>query len=140
MAGAAKGLVAVCSVLAAVSAAVAAPAHADEEPAMHHVKYVLTSTKPTYANIYYLDREPAVFADYSHDPYRYVPNIHADVGPDSPWTYELHLANPYHWAFFTASTGHEPGVPGFRCQLIVDGAIVEAKDGDKGVLCSMRVW
>lgn len=125
--------------IAAIMASTAA-SHADDQPVMHHVKYVLTASNPIYADIYYLDQEPPVFSDYSHDPYTFVPNVQADVGPGSPWTYELDLANPFQWAFFTASTGHEPGTPMFHCQLLVDGAIVAMQDGAKGVRCSMRTF
>jgi hypothetical protein len=116
------------------------PAPADNEPVFHHVKYTLTAANPIYANIYYLDQEPPKFADYSHDPYRFVPNIHADIGPTSPWTYELDLANPYQWALFIANVGGEPSTPMFHCELTVDGGIVAMQDGQKGVLCSMRPW
>lgn len=130
------------AVLLAMAAAIVstAAAQADEQPVLHHVKYVLTASNPIYANIYYLDQEPPIFSDYSHDPYRFVPNVQADVGPGAPWTYELDLANPFQWAFFTANSGHEPGTPMFHCQLLVDGNIAAKQDGAKGVLCSMRPW
>jgi hypothetical protein len=120
--------------------ATTAPSNADDEPVLHHVKYTLTAANPIYADIYYLDQEPPVFSDYSHNPYQFVPNVQADVGPRAAWSHELDLANPYQWAFFTASTGHEPSTPNFHCQLSVDGAIVAMHDGAKGVLCSMRPW
>ncbi len=116
------------------------PSQADDEPVLHHVKYTLTADNPIYANIYYLDQEPPVFSDYSHNPYQFVPNIQADVGPKAPWTHELDLANPYHWAFFVANVGGEPSTPMFHCRLTVDGGIVAMQDGPRGVLCSMRPW
>lgn len=130
------------AMLLAVAAPLAttAPSSADDQPVLHHVKYLLTSAKPIYADIYYLDQEPPVFSDYSHNPYQFVPNVQADVGPGSPWTYELDLANPYNWAFFSASTGREPGTPNFQCQLMIDGGIVQVQNGPKGVLCSLRPW
>src|ERR1700723_3014033 len=42
-----------------------ARAHAD--PVMHHVKYAVTAENPIYTSIYYLDHQPAKFADYSHN-------------------------------------------------------------------------
>ncbi|WP_343601624.1 hypothetical protein [Mycobacterium sp.] len=117
-----------------------APSHADDQPVLHHVKYTLTADNPIHADIYYLDQEPPVFSDYSHDPYQFVPNIQADVGPTQPWSYQLDLANPYQWAFFTASTGGESSTPMFHCQLMVDGGVVATQDRPKGVLCSMRPW
>ncbi len=113
---------------------------ADDQPVLHHVKYTLTAANPIYADIYYLDQEPPLFSDYSHNPYQFVPNIQADVGPKTAWNYELDLENPYQWAFFTASAGREPSTPNFHCQLTVDGGIVAMQDGPRGVLCSMRPW
>lgn len=114
-------------------------AHADD-PVMHHVKYSITAKNPIYANIYYIDQEPAIFSDYSHDPYRFTPNVQADIGPDKPWSYELNLAKPEYWAMVVVNTGPEPGTPQFHCDLSVDGAVVVSKDGPRGVLCSIRNW
>jgi hypothetical protein len=117
-----------------------ARAHADNDPVMHHVKYSISAQKPIYANIYYIDQEPAIFSDYSHDPYRFTPNVKTDLTPGNPWTFELNLAKPDVWAMVLASTGTEPGEPQFHCDLSVDGTVVVSKDGPKGVLCSLRNW
>ena len=114
-------------------------AHADE-PVMHHVKYTITAQNPIYADIYYIDQEPAIFSDYSHDPYRFTPHVNADIAPGKPWSFELNLAKPDDWAMVLASTGAEPGEPQFHCDLSVDGTVVVSKDGPKGVLCSLRNW
>jgi hypothetical protein len=127
-------LVAVAGLLAGTG-----PAHADD-PVMHHVKYTITAHNPIYADIYYHDQEPAMFSDYSHDPYRFTPNVKTDIGPDKPWSFELDMANPDVWAMALASTGTEPGEPQFHCDLSVDGTVVVSKDGPKGVLCSIRSW
>jgi hypothetical protein len=116
----------------------AAPSHADD--VMHSVRYTVTADHPIYADIYYLDQQPANFADYSHNPYQFVPNVQADIGPGKPWTYDVMLTDPGNWALVTASTGTEPGTPNFHCQLTVDGAVVATNDGPKGVLCSLRSW
>jgi hypothetical protein len=114
-------------------------AHADD-PVMHHVKYTVSVQNPIYANIYYIDQEPAIFSDYSHDPYRFTPNVKTDIAPGSPWSFELNLAKPEDWAMVVVNTGTEPGTPQFHCDLSVDGAVVVSKDGPKGVLCSIRNW
>jgi hypothetical protein len=114
-------------------------AHADD-PVMHHVKYTITVQNPIYADIYYHDQEPAIFSDYSHDPYRFTPNVKTDIAPGKPWSFELNMANPDVWAMVLASTGTEPGTPQLHCDLSVDGAVVVSKDGPKGVLCSIRNW
>jgi hypothetical protein len=114
-------------------------AHADD-PVMHHVKYTVSAKNPIYANIYYIDQEPAIFSDYSHDPYRFTPNVKTDIAPGNPWSFELNLAKPEVWAMVVVNTGTEPGTPQFHCELSVDGAVVVSKDGPRGVLCSIRNW
>jgi hypothetical protein len=118
----------------------AVPSHADNGLPLHHVKYTVTAQQPIYAQIYYLDHEPAVFADWSHNPYEFMPNIEADLGPGQTWTYELDLQKPEEWATVVANTGAEPGTPNFHCELSVDGVVKVATDGAKSVLCSMRQW
>ncbi|KZS59967.1 hypothetical protein A4G28_09360 [Mycobacterium ostraviense] len=113
--------------------------HADDTP-MHQVRYTISAKNPIYADIYYQDQDPAVFSDYSHNPYQFTPNIQADIAPGRPWTMQVVLANPDQWAMVTASTGPEPGTPMFHCDLAVDGVVVVAKDGPRGVLCSLRNW
>ena len=105
---------------------------------MHHVTYTVTAHNPIYANIYYIDQEPAMFSDYSHDPYRFTPNVKADIAPGKPWSFDLNLTKPEDWAMVVVNTGGEPGTPQFHCDLSVDGAVVLSKDGPKGVLYSIR--
>lgn len=116
------------------------PAQADDNPVLHHVQYTVTASSAIYTQLYYLDREPAVFADWSHNPYEFAPNVQADLAPGKPWTYELWLARPDMWAFVSASAGTEPGRPVYHCELSIDGAVVASKDGERGVLCSIRIW
>jgi hypothetical protein len=124
--------------LAAVGFAV--PSRADD-PVMHPVTYVITSASPIYADIYYLDQQPQVFSDYSHNPYQYTPNVQADIAPGHPWVSPtVMLSDPNNYAMVTVSTGTEPGTPQFHCALIVDGKVVVSNDGAKGVLCSLRSW
>jgi hypothetical protein len=131
--------------LAAFSAAgygtiAAAPVQADD-PVMHQVRYVITAASPIWADIYYLDQQPAKFSDYSHDTYQYTPNVQADIGPGHPWTSPVvMLTDPANYAMVTVSTGTEPGTPMFHCALVVDGVVVASNDGPKGTLCSLRLW
>jgi hypothetical protein len=111
-----------------------------DPPPMHQVVYTVSTQSPIYADIYYQDQDPAVFSDYSHNPYEFTPNIQADIAPGRPWTMQVMLANPDQWATVTASTGRQPGTPMFHCTVSVDGAVVVSKDGPKGVLCSLRTW
>jgi hypothetical protein len=116
------------------------PSRADD-PVKHEIRYVITAANPIYADIYYLDQEPAIFADYSHNPYQYTPHVNADIAPGHPWVSPVvMLSKPDVYAMVVVSTGTEPGTPQFHCALIVDGKVVVSKDGAKGVLCSIRHW
>ena len=122
----------------------AAPSWADDPPPpppMHPVTYVITSASPIYADIYYLDQQPAKFSDYSHNTYQYTPHVNADIAPGHPWVSPtVMLSDPNDYAMVTVSTGTEPGIPQFHCALIVDGKVVVNNDGAKGVVCSLRSW
>jgi hypothetical protein len=139
------GKAALGAALATLSAAgygtvAAAPVRADD-PVMHQVRYVITAANPIWADIYYLDQQPAKFSDYSHDTYQYTPNVQADIGPGHPWTSPVvMLTDPANYAMVTVSTGTEPGTPMFHCALVVDGAVVKSNDGPKGTICSLRTW
>jgi hypothetical protein len=125
---------------AGYGAVAAAPVRADD-PVMHQVRYVVTAANPIWADIYYLDQQPAKFSDYSHDTYQYTPNVQADIGPGHPWTSPVvMLTDPANYAMVTVSTGTEPGTPMFHCALVVDGVVVKSNDGPKGTLCSLRIW
>jgi len=128
-----------CALAVAGAGAVAVPAVADD-PVLHDVTYTVYTDAPFFAEIYYRDFEPANFADYSHNPYLFSPNVEADLGPDTPWVLNVRLANPQYWAMVLASSGRSPNPPTFHCTLAVDGAVVSTNSGAKGALCSLRQW
>ena len=67
----------------------------DPAPVLHRVKYTVFSETPfRNAEIYYRDTEPANFAEYSHNPYVFSPNVTADVGPNQMWTQDVMLGEP----------------------------------------------
>lgn len=113
-------------------------AHAD--PPMHQVVYIVSARNPAYVDIFYQNRDPAVYADYSHNPYEFTPQTHADVAPGKPWVQPVSLLKPEWWAMVTVTTGREPGIPGIQCDLSVDGKVVVSQAGPKGALCSLRTW
>jgi hypothetical protein len=117
-----------------------ASADDDPPPPMHQVTYTVFTEKPFYAEIYYRDTDPPNFADYSHDPYVFSPNVEAQVGPDHPWVLNVMLADPNQWAMVTATSGQSPNPPNFHCVLAVDGVVVATNAGPKGALCSVRHW
>jgi hypothetical protein len=114
---------------------------ADEgDPVMHHIKYSVWSDTPVFADIYYRDTDPPTFADYSHDPYQYSPNVEADVGPDKQWILDVMLADPNQWAMVIGTKPRAANPIGFHCVLAVDGQVVVVNSGEKGALCSIRHW
>jgi hypothetical protein len=135
-----RSLLAAMLAMVVTATTFAAPSRADD-PVMHPVTYVITSASPIYADIYYLDQQPAKFSDYSHNPYQYTPNVRADIAPGHPWVSQtVMLSDPNDYAMVTVSTGTEPGTPMFHCALVVDGKVVVSNDGAKGVTCSLRLW
>ena len=116
----------------------AGPAQAD--PAWHQVVYIVTTQNPAYVDIFYQDQDPTLYSDYSHDPYVFTPQVHADVAPGKPWVQPVNLLNPDQWAMVTVTMGREPGTPGIQCDLSVDGKVVVSKVGSTGALCSLRTW
>jgi hypothetical protein len=130
----------VASVLAGTGLLTSSPrAHAD--PVWHQVVYIVSTRSPAYVDIFYQDQDPTLFSDYSHNPYAFTPQVHADIAPDKPWVQPVNLLNPDQWAMVTATSGREPLVPGgIQCDLSVDGKVVVSKNGPKGALCSLRTW
>ena len=120
-------------------------AAADDDPVpgppLHHVQYTVFSETPfRNAEIYYRDTDPANWAEYSHNPYQFSPNVEADTGPNQMWTMDVMLANPDQWAMVTAGSLDSPKRPNFHCVIAVDGNVVVTNEGPKGALCSIRNW
>lgn len=128
------------AMLAAVGGIPTAGVGQADDPVLHQVTYTVFSEKPTFAEIYYRDTDPQDFAQYSHDPYVFSPNVEAQVGPDNKWVLNVSLINPDQWAMVTASSGRSPNQPNFHCVLAVDGVVVDTGAGPKGALCSIRNW
>ncbi|CRZ13340.1 hypothetical protein [Mycolicibacterium neworleansense] len=137
---------ATAAALAAGAIATATPAFADDPeppgPPLHHVQYTVTADAPYWARIYYRDTEPAIFSDYSHNPYQFSPRADVDIAPDKPWVFDAMLADPDLWAMVLVQSGESPNfpTPGFNCKLAVDGVVVKTDSGPKGALCSIRNW
>jgi hypothetical protein len=125
----------------AAACLVGAPSAAAEPPPLHNVHYTVWSEQPFTVEIYYRDMDPPNWADYSHNPYQFSPNVEADVGPNQQWNLDVGLANPNEWAMVVASTGGESTkIPNIHCALAVDGVVVKTNQGPKGALCSLRNW
>lgn len=120
----------------------ATPAHADEAPMPHRVTYTVTAEQRTDVGIYYRDVDPPTWADYSHNPYEFSPKDDLTLEPGKPWILEVMLADPMKWAMVTVTTaGLAPqSTSTLRCELAIDGVVVDRAAGPKGALCSLRNW
>jgi hypothetical protein len=129
------------AILTPVGTAQAQPDPGPPPPPLRHVKYTVFSEVPvSQADIYYRDTDPPNWADYSHNPYQFSPNVEADVGPNQMWTLDVMLADPDQWAMVVASDFYAQGPSNFHCVLAVDGVVVKTDQGPKGALCSIRSW
>ncbi|MGV0815524.1 hypothetical protein ABQF34_26550 [Mycolicibacterium boenickei] len=131
-----------CAVTLGASLSLAAPAHAEENPMMHRVTYTVTAEQPTTVGIYFREVDPPTWADYSHNPYEFSPKDDLTLEPGEPWVREAMLADPMKWAMVTVTTaGLAPQDPHtLRCELAIDGIVVDRAAGPKGALCSLRNW
>ncbi|MDX1884216.1 hypothetical protein [Mycolicibacterium sp. 120270] len=127
---------------AIIGPAAVAQAEPAAAPPLRQVKYTVWTEQPyNGAEIYFRDTDPPNWAEYSHNPYLYSPNIEANLGPDNKWVLDVGLANPDAWAMVTASIATDSqAAPNFHCVLAVDGVVVKTHQGPKGALCSIRTW
>ncbi|BBZ32574.1 hypothetical protein [Mycolicibacterium confluentis] len=137
-----RSALATTAALGLMAGALAAAPQAAADPVMHHIRYTVTADGPIWSHIYYRDTEPAVFSDYSHNPYVFSPRADVDLAPDRPWVLETSLADPEMWAMVTVQSAESPNFtpPAFNCTLEVDGVVVATDSGPKGALCSLRPW
>jgi hypothetical protein len=140
----AKAVTVMAAATTGFAAVVAAPP-AGAQPPLHHVRYTIGASQDvTSAEIYYRQVDPPNWADYSHNPYQFTPNVEADLGPNKPWTLDVMLADPDDWAMVVVGLPYpnDPPLaePGFVCELRVDDKVVKTAKGLKGALCSIRPW
>ena len=117
--------------------ATTAPATSAAPDGAHQVTYTVTTTSDLTANIYYVAGDPPDQAS-ANDP-KYMPMARTLVGPGAPWTFQATLTDPGQWAFVSASGGLRVN-PEFRCEIAVDGKVVQTQQGGSGVQCSLRPW
>jgi hypothetical protein len=130
------------AIVAPTTVAQADPAEIPPGPPLRHVQYTVWTEQP-YGNaeIYYRDTDPPNWAEYSHNPYLYSPNVEAHLGPDQKWNLDVYLANPDDWAMVTTGIAADStAAPNFHCVLAVDGVVAKTAQGPKGALCSIRAW
>jgi hypothetical protein len=140
-----RGLAALTVLTAATMVAPTTVAFAEPAPPpappLHHVQYTVFAEQPYRAEIYYRDTDPPNWAEYSHNPFLYSPNVEVDVGPDQKWTLDAWLANPDAWAMVVTSVqADSKQTPNLHCVLAVDGVVVKTAQGPKGALCAIRAW
>ena len=111
-----------------------------DDAALHRITYTVSTEQPIDVDVYYRDVEPPTWSDYSHNPYLFSPKDEATLAPTQPWVREVQLADPDQWAMVAVSrtSTRRDGV--IRCQLAVDGTVVDSAEGPAGALCSLRHW
>jgi len=137
--GAVRGVVATLVAALLLTSVMPATARGDE-PSMHRVTYMVSSDQPAEVDIYYRDIDPPTWADYSHNPYEFSPKDEASLAPGHSWVREVSLVDPDQWAMVAVTTGPSPSAGTLRCELAVDGVVVQSADGPRGALCSPRHW
>ena len=116
-----------------------ATARADDS-VMHQVRYTVTADQRLQVDIYYRDVDPPSWAEYSHNPYPFSPKEEATLEPGKPWVRDVALVDPEQWATVAISRASIRAVGTVRCELAVDGVVVDTADGPDGALCSLRPW
>lgn len=124
---------------------IAAGGGAHAQPPLHHIRYTVGASQDTInAEIYYREKDPPNWGEYSHNPYLYTPNAEANLGPNKPWVFETWLADPDQWAMVVVGlpTQSSPPLdePGFVCEMRVNDVVVATDSGPRGALCSLRPW
>ena len=116
----------------------AGPAHADD-PVMHHVTYTVSAQNPIYANIYYMDQEPAISPTTATTPTGSPPTSKPISPRVSRGSSTDVAAKPEDWAMVTSTPAANRARRSFIATCGRRGVVV-SKDGPKGVLCSLRNW
>jgi hypothetical protein len=124
---------------AAVTMVAPAAARGDDS-VVHHVTYTVIADHPLDADIYYRDVDPPNWADYSHNPYLFSPRDEATLGPGTRWVRDVALTDPERWAMVAISRVSTLAEGAVRCELAVDGVIVDTAEGPAGAVCSLRHW
>ncbi|MGE2733047.1 hypothetical protein [Mycolicibacterium vaccae] len=137
---AAAGMASLC-----VATTVFAAGVAEAQPPLRHVRYTVGASQDiANAEIYYREVDPPNWAEYSHNPYRFTPNVEFNLGPGKAWVFETMLADPDQWAMVVVGlpTQMTPTLdePGFVCEMRVDDVVVATDSGTRGALCSIRPW
>jgi len=130
--------------LGAAFVAVSPTAHAD--PAGHQVTYTITTTGNLTGNVRYMSADPPSQGAFDANSSQFLTTVPATFSADQPLVYSATLANPSQWAFVSASGGcHWPdcgsgSTPELRCEISVDGQVVDTRSATTGVTCSTRPW
>ncbi|WP_310785886.1 hypothetical protein [Mycobacterium sp. Z3061] len=116
------------------------------DPTGHQVTYTITTTGNLTGNVRYINTDPPSQAAFDANSSQFLTTVPATFSADQPLVYTATLANPGQWAFVSASGGcHWPdcgsgSTPELRCEISVDGQVVDSRSATTGVTCSTRPW
>ena len=110
------------------------------EPAVHQVRYTITTGQEATVNLNYLAAEPASQSAYNANPDAYMRNERVTITPGAPWVFETTLKDTS-WAYVMAgAAAHYNGTANPHCDIAIDGNVVAQQDGESVVTCALKSW
>ena len=126
--------------LLAAAGLMSTQAIASAEPAVHQVRYTITTGQEATVNLYYLATEPETQAAYDANPNAYLRNERVTVAPGAPWVFETTLKDTS-WAYVMAGgAARYNGTPNPHCDIAIDGNVVAQQDGETAATCALKAW
>lgn len=125
----------------ACAGVVTSQASAGADPAVHQVRYTVTSGDAYDFELTYLTNQPASKAAYNADAYSFLKRDQVSLAPGVPWVFETTLADPQ-WGYLgvssTAHGGKAP--PNAHCDITVDGQVAVSQDAPYSPFCVLGQW
>jgi hypothetical protein len=110
------------------------------EPAVHQVRYTITTGQEMAVNLDYLAAEPGSQSAYNANPDAYMRNEQVTITPGAPWVFETTLKDTG-WAYVMAgAAAHYNGTANPHCDIAIDGNVVTQQDGEIAATCKLKPW
>ena len=113
-------------------------ATAGADPAVHQIRYTLTSAGGADFDLYYVTAQPPSKAAYDADAYSFLKKEQLTLAPGVPWVFDTTLTDP-NWAILTVSSTTHGGraAPNPHCDITVDGQVVVQQDAPYNLQCKL---
>jgi len=110
------------------------------EPAVHQVRYTVTTAQEETVSLNYLATEPQSQSAYNANPDSFLRNEQVTIAPGAPWLFETTL-NDTSWAYVRAGgAARYSGTPNPHCEIAIDGNVVAQQDGEIAATCALKPW